>query len=315
MIQSKKPPTNGGFFRVLNFAKQSKMNATISKKQAPAAVRPGIELRLAKTWGMDPDARAAARTLENLAADGRIGVIGRFMPDSGMSGRLRAMGVCEEIDEADFFGFSRIVIPYGGVCQSLRKRLEASGRPFTDLTSPSVRRAQVALGLLRVEGAQALVIGRHDDGESKAIASGARIIEQTTDTARLAFAPAFGAVCQTTLSPRRVTWLVQQLRLRYRDARVSFLDTAAPSMAARGRALENLLEWCDGVVVVGDSGEASCAALEEAALRRGKPAFTAATSVDLEAADFTGCRKIALTAGGFATDHAVRDVATALMRR
>jgi len=294
------------------------MNAIVSEKQAPAAVRSGIELKLAKIWGMDADARAAVRSLESLAAGGRIGVLGRFMPDAGISRRLREMGVCEEIGEEEFFGFSRIVIPYCGVSPAERRRLESSGRPFADLTSPHVRRAQVALGLLRVEGAQPLVIGRHDDGESKALAgggSGARIIEETTDTARLAFAPAFGAVSQTTLSPQRVGWLVQQLRLRYRDARVTFLDTAAPGMAARGRALENLLEWCDGVVVVGDSGEASCAALAEAALRRNKPAFTAATSLDLERADISGCRRIALTAGGFASDHAVRDVATALMRR
>ena len=41
-----------------------------------------------------------------------------------------------------------------------------------DLTSPQVRRAQVALGLLKIEGARALVIGRHEDAESLAISGG-----------------------------------------------------------------------------------------------------------------------------------------------
>jgi len=293
------------------------MNATVERKQA-VTTRPGIELRLARVWGMDADARTAVRALEGLAGNGRVGVAGRFMPDSGISGRLQAMGVAEEVEVAEFGHFSRMVIPYTGVCTPVRRALECEGQVFSDLTAPQVRRAQMALGLLRIEGAQPLVIGRHEDPESLALAGGpggARIIEETTDTARLAFSPAFGAVCQTTLSPQRVSWLVQQLRLRYRDARVTFLDTAAPSMAARSKALEELLDWCDGVVVVGDGGEASCEALAEAALRRSKPACIAATPTGLEPAGFSGCRRIALTAGAYATDHAVRAVATALIGR
>ncbi len=293
------------------------MNATIDRKQETVAGS-RVELRLASVWGMDSDARAAVRTLAELAAGGSVGVVGRFMPDGGISERLRGMGVAEEVEEADFFRFAKIVIPYGGVAAGLRKQWEEKGLPLVDLSAPQVRRAQVALGLLRMEGAQPLVIGRHDDPETRAIAGGkggSRVLQDTTDTARLGFSPAFGVVCQTTISPRRVQWLVQQLRLRWRDARVTFLDTLAPSMTARIKAMEDFLVWCDSVVVVGDAGEASCEALVETALRRGKPAFAAATPADLARLDLAGIRRIALTAGAFATDAAVRRVATALLRR
>lgn len=276
-----------------------------------------IELRVAQTYGMDSDARSALAAIERLAADGRVGVAGRFMPDPGVRAQLAKLGVSEAVAEEDFFKFRHIVIPFSGVSPRQRRAWEEAEHNLTDLTSPHVRRAQVALGLLRMEGAQALVIGRHEEAESQALAGvthGTKIIEDTTDTARLRFAPAFGAVCQTTLSPRRASWLLQQLRMRYRDAQVTYLDTAAPAMAAREAALEKLLDWCDGVVVVGQAGEASCEALVEAALRKGKPAWVVGTAAGVDPAALGGGRRLALTAGAFALGERVRSVEAMLTR-
>ncbi len=282
----------------------------------PAAARP--EVKIATALGMDADARAAVERLIQLSKSRKVGVAGRFMPDAGVSARLAALGIAENVDEADFFKFRTIVIPYTGIASRQRRAWEEAGYPTEDLTSPQVRRAQVALGLLKMEGAQALVIGRHDDAESLAIAGGnssTRILQDTTDTARLLFAPAFGVVCQTTLSPRRVSWLVQQLRLRWRDARVTFLDTVSPAMTAREEALERLLVVCERVVIVGEAGESSCEALMETALRRGKQAVVVATPEELDRVDFRAHEKVAFSAGAFATDEAIRFIAEALARK
>ncbi len=275
------------------------------------------ELRIATTLGMDDDARAALERLKLLAKSRKIGVAGHFMPDRGVSGQLAQLGILENVDEADFFRVKTVATPFCGITSRQRGDWQEAGYSVEDLTSPKVRRAQVALGLLKMEGAQALVIGRHEDPESLAISGGnsaTRILEDTTDTARLVFFPAFGVVCQTTLSSRRVSWLVQQLRLRWRDARVTFLDTLSPSMMAREEALERLLAVCDRVVIVGDAGESSCEALAETALRRGKPAQVVAGPEEMDLAELRPGEKIALTAGGFATDEAIRAVAGALGR-
>lgn len=275
----------------------------------------GLELRTASSLGMDADARAALERLSQLSKARKIGVAGRFMPDAGVSAKLAALGIPENVEPEDFFRFRTIVIPYCGVAARIRREWEEAGQNLEDLTSPQVRRAQIALGLLKMEGAQALVIGHHEDPETLAISGGnsaASIIEDTTDSSRLLFAPAFGAVCQTTLSPRRVSWLVQQLRLRWRDARVTFLDTVSPAMMAREEALERLLVVCDRVIVVGDAGESSCEALVETASRRSKSVHVVATPAELATLDFPGNGKIALTAGAFATDEAIRAVAEAL---
>jgi 4-hydroxy-3-methylbut-2-enyl diphosphate reductase IspH len=267
---------------------------------------------------MDADTRAALTTLESLSRSGPVAVAGVFMPDPGVRAELARQGIAESVQESDFFRFRHVVIPYSGISPRDRKAWEEADHAVTDLTSPEVRRAQVALGLLRMEGAQALVIGRHDDPETRALAGtspGTRVIQDTTDTARLCFAPAYGVVCQTTLSPRRTSWLVQQLRMRYRDARVTFLNTTAPAMAAREQALEKLLDWCDLAVVAGQADEASVEALAEAALRKGRPALTVATSAAFDPAALAGARRVALTAGAFAHDDTIRAIHAAIKDR
>jgi 4-hydroxy-3-methylbut-2-enyl diphosphate reductase IspH len=109
--------------------------------------------------------------------------------------------------------------------------------------------------------------------------------------------------------------LAQQLRMRYRDARVTFLETISPSMMQREEALEKALVSCDRVVVVGRSGEATSEALVETALRRGKMAVIVRGLQDLEKVDCTGNPRIALTAGGFALDSTIRAVAEGLLSR
>ncbi len=274
----------------------------------------GVDLRIAMQLGMDETAREALERLERVGSARKIAVVGRFMPDRGVSAKLAELGIQEEVDEADFFRFRTVGIPFSGVPARQRREWERDGRELEDFTSPQVKRAQAALGMLKGDGAQGLVIGHHDDAETEAISGGggACVLENTTDTSRLRFAPSFGAVCQTTLSPRRVSWLVQQLRLRWKDARVTFLDTVSPAMVAREEALERLLVACDRVVIVGESGESSCEALAEAAAREGRQVQIVANPSELAAVDFARRERVALTAGAFATDDAVLGVAMAL---
>lgn len=294
-----------------------KANSLVQERKYAASGSGGFKVQVAACLGMDLDTRLALKRLLALAQAGRVGVVGKFMPDAGVSELLAAQGVEEEICEADFGRFRTVVIPLSGISPKTRRDWEGGGVAIEDLTAAKVRRAQVALGLLKMEGAEGLVIGRHNDPETEAIAGacpGAKVIEDTTDTARLAFAPTFGVVCQTTLSPGRVSWLVQQLRFRYRDARVTFLDTCNPTMLKRGEELEKLLATSDHCVVVGDPGEASCEALVETSSRRGVPAVVVQGPDQIAGARLPTGARIALSAGGFATDEAVRAVARQLVK-
>lgn len=270
-------------------------------------------LQVAPQLGMDADARRALARIEELAEEGEIGVVGRFMPDDGVSVHLASLGVVELVDETEFFRFSRIVIPYCGISPKKQKQWAAANVPLIDLTSPQVRRAQVSLGILKMETSTLFVIGRHSDPESKAICESqpnARVLEDTTDIARLYFAPRSAAVCQTTLAPRRIAWLSEQLRHRWRDADFTFLNTVSQSMKAREQALERQLANADHVIIVGRRGEASSDALADSALRQSRPATIVGSPHELP--DLSDCKRVLLTAGGFALDDTVRSVARAI---
>lgn len=292
-----------------------KVKSTLEESRYMPPGERRYRLHVTESLGMDADARGALERLLSMSAGRALGVAGRFMPDAGVSRLLASRGIEEGVEEADFGRFRAIVIPTCGVAARQRAEWVEAGHRLEDFTLPKLRRAQVALGLLKMEGAQGLVIGRHEDPESLAIARsspGTRIIEDTTDTARLVFSPAFGVVCQPTLSPRKTEWLVQQLRFRYRDAKVTFLNTACDGMTARDEALEKLLPVCDHVLIVGDPGEASCEALLETATRRGRTATIVAGVEEIAAAGLPQGARIALTAGAYACDEAIRGVAAAL---
>ncbi|MCU0751335.1 MAG: hypothetical protein MUF13_17490, partial [Akkermansiaceae bacterium] len=125
-----------------------------------------ITLRIAERLGMDSDARAALDRLRVLARTRKTAVAGVFMPDAGISALLAAEGIAERVEEADFSRFRQVVVPYCGIASRTRRDWEEAEHVLEDLTAPQVRRAQVALGLLKMEGAQPLVIGRHEDPET-----------------------------------------------------------------------------------------------------------------------------------------------------
>lgn len=113
-----------------------------------------MDLRVAQQLGMDESAREALERMERVAGAKKIAVVGRFMPDRGVSARLAALGVQENVDEADFFRFRSVAIPFSGVPARRRGEWEREVQDLEDFTSPDVKRAQAALGKLKIEGAR-----------------------------------------------------------------------------------------------------------------------------------------------------------------
>lgn len=273
--------------------------------------------KAAPVFGMDAEAREAWEKITELAASGRTAVAGAFMPDAGLSARLAAVGVVENISPDEARNFRNVVIPFTGMTVGARKNWKDAGVSLTDFTAPQIRRAQTALSLSKLDGSRGVVIGMHGDAEAITLASFARdavVIEDTTDTARLPFSPSFGVVCQTTLSPRKADWLHQQFRMRWRDAKVQYTNTTTPAMRSREEAMEQNLDDCDIVLIVGDKLEASVRALGETALRKNKPYYVIEEPEEVEMLPFPAARKALLTAGAFTHDDAIQRVAARLVR-
>lgn len=278
--------------------------------------RVGLSLRVASFMGMDRDARRSLERLSAAAVGQRVGVAGRFMPDAGVSRYLAERGIVEQVEAADGFKYGQVFAPYHGVGSRERQEWQEAGVDLLeDALSPRVQEAQKALENMGRRGQLGLVIGCHDESESVALCGAGlstRIIENTTDTARLRYAPAFGVVCHTQISQRRVKWLLEQLRLRYRDARITYANTLSAGMIMRLQAMEKLVPGADHVVIVGEPGEVSCESLKEEAWRHGKSATIVRGPEDCRSAEIAA-RQVVLTAGAYATDAIVCAVARTLV--
>lgn len=140
---------------------------------------------------------------------------------------------------------SMIIIPPFGAALSHRKEWKKQHRTVLDLSTPEVRRAQSTLALLKLEGAELLIIGRKNDPEVQAHLIDhprARVIENAEDAVRIPFAPAFNLICQTSHCPQLARHLTSVIQGRHRDSKVTFLDTSSPQENLRRAALQQLVQ-------------------------------------------------------------------------
>lgn len=151
---------------------------------------------------------------------------------------------------------SAIVIPAHGAPASLKKQWKTEGRTVYDFSTPETRRAQTALGLLKLEGAELVIIGRKDDPEVISWIHDhrrARVVENAEDAVRIPYAPAFGIVCQTSFCPVLARHLSSVIGSRHRDSRVTFLDTSSAEENQRRHALAQAAKSSAPILLIGHS--------------------------------------------------------------
>jgi 4-hydroxy-3-methylbut-2-enyl diphosphate reductase IspH len=172
----------------------------------------------------------------------------------------RVKQLCEDAGishhQEDLRDNSAIVIPAHGAPASLKKRWKAEGRTLYDLSLPETRRVLTTLGLLKLEGAELVIIGRKDDPEVIAYVydhRGVRVVENAEDAVRIPYAPHFGIVCQTSFCPVLARHLSSVIRNRHRDSRVTFYDTSSAEENQRRLALSQATRFPGPLFLVGHS--------------------------------------------------------------
>lgn len=266
------------------------------------------KVEVAPAAGMGRELRTVLRLLEERLRRGALTVAGPLGPDTELCEHFRELGL-REVDADSFRAGTRsVVIPPQGLPRAWRDAWRRAGHELVDLTLPSVRRAQAALGLLVGEGCRPVVVGLKGCPGVRALAldhPASAVVEDADDAARLSFCPRFGVVAPPEFPVRRACLVAEALRQRHRDSRVTFLETASPETLERERSLETLSRRADLVVVLGSSRDASAAGLVGTTRRLGLPVVAAGTPDDPELDRAAGFRRIVLTAGAYVTDESV----------
>lgn len=269
---------------------------------------PVVRVEIAPAAGMGAELRTVLRFLEERLRWGALSVAGPLGPDVGLCERFRELGL-REVDADVFWAATRaVVVPPQGMPHVWKEKWRRSGHELIDLSLPSVRRAQAALGVLAAEGCRPVVVGPKGCPGVRALAlehPAAAVVENADDAARLAFSPRFGVVAPPDFPMRRARLAAEALRQRHRDSRVTFLETAAPETLERERSLETLSRRADLVVVLGSAHDASAAGLVGTTRRLGLPVVVAGSPDDPELGSAAGFRRILLTAGAFVPDESL----------
>jgi 4-hydroxy-3-methylbut-2-enyl diphosphate reductase IspH len=200
-------------------------------------------IELLQPSGMSTTQVQDMQKILHLSRDHRLWSWQPLSPNPLLQRSLEEEGLCDH--PQDLRSDSVIVIPPFGAPLSYRKEWKMQNRTVLDLSTPEVRRAQSTLALLKLEGAELLVIGRKSDPEVQAHLIDhprARVIENAEDAVRIPFAPAFNLICQTSHCPHLARHLTSVIQGRHRDSRVSFLDTSSTQENLRRAALTQLVQ-------------------------------------------------------------------------
>jgi 4-hydroxy-3-methylbut-2-en-1-yl diphosphate reductase len=204
-----------------------------------------------------------------------------------------------------------------GVSDVKRAELSRRGLEVADGTCPLVRNAHAHLGQLVRDGYFPVVIGLAGHVEVRGLTedfAGAVVMNESSDIARLPEAESYGIISQTTQPIDRVLRLVEEIRRARPAAEVRFVDTVCRPTKERQRALIELLQMADTIVVVGGRSSNNTRELVETCRAAGRRAIHIERAGELNAADFVATKVVGVSAGTSTLPETVSAVVARLNR-
>ena len=267
-------------------------------------------IKLAEHYGLCFGVRDAIAEAERLASQGPLTILGELVHNPIVRERLTRAGVREgTLDRpADT---PQVMITAHGASDAARDAWRRSGRGVADGTCPLVRHAHEQLRTLVQQGYLPVVIGKPGHVEVRGLVEdfpGAVIIETEADLAKLPQGRPLGVISQTTQPIERVLRIVAAIRQACPGGEVRFVDTVCQPTKNRQRALRDLIEDCDTMVVVGGYHSNNTLQLVAAAAAAGLEVFHIERATELKPEWFSAARVVGLTAGTSTLKETVAEV-------
>jgi 4-hydroxy-3-methylbut-2-enyl diphosphate reductase len=210
-----------------------------------------------------------------------------------------------------------VMITAHGASERATERVRAQGLEVLEATCPLVRHAHRQLLRLVRAGYFPAVIGRSDHVEVRGLVGDLdeyAIVLHPEDLAQLAGRPRLGIISQTTQPLDEARALVEQIRARFPDAEVKFVDTVCQPTKDRQRAARRLAAAADVMVVIGGRTSNNTHQLARACAAEGAATYQVESAADLRAEWFAGAAEVGVTAGTSTPDATIQEVVTAIRR-
>ncbi|MFZ3110271.1 MAG: 4-hydroxy-3-methylbut-2-enyl diphosphate reductase [Rectinemataceae bacterium] len=215
----------------------------------------------------------------------------------------------DELDEKS--RGSIVVIRAHGAPPDAFNHMEKLGITIVDATCPRVLKSQKKARELLDRGYSVAIAGDRSHGEVAGIvghAPGAVVVENAEEAKTLAeawVAKPIALIAQTTIKKSEYDAIVDQ----FERSSPSFLavETLCPATADRQKALADLAEKVDALIIVGGRNSANTQRLFMAAKESGKPSWHIETGRELPGEIFS-FEKVGLSAGASTPDSVIDEV-------
>lgn len=272
----------------------------------------------ATEMGMCFGVKDALQAAAAVSDPGQVTIHGELVHNPDVIRRLADAGFQQSSEDGRQTGVSTpmVLITAHGVSVAERDRLAATTTAQIDTTCPLVRRAHDAAQQLQAEGRHIVLVGTPGHVEVRGIVGDldSHDIVAEASEVRCYGRRRLGIVSQTTMPTDVVARVSARVRELNPRSDIRAIDTVCEPTKLRQRALGDLMDQVDAVVVVGGRNSNNTRRLMRRCLERYTPAVQVEGADDLDAAWFDGVETVGLTAGTSTLDEAIDEVHEALAR-
>ena len=232
---------------------------------------------------------------------------------------LRAKGAVFIEELADVPPGATLIYSAHGVSKAVQEEAAERGFRVFDATCPLVTKVHREVARLDEHGYQIIMIGHAGhpevEGTMGQLPPGSMLLVETAaDVADLEVRnpDKLAHVSQTTLSIDETKEIIDALRARFPNIRSPHKEDICYATTNRQKAVKDLAEECDIVIVVGSPNSSNSNRLREVAAQRGVEAYMVDNASYLRPEWFEGKKQVGITAGASAPEVLVQEVIAVL---
>ena len=228
---------------------------------------------------------------------------------------LREKGAVFIDDLADVPPGATLIYSAHGVSKAVQTEAAERGFRVFDATCPLVTKVHKEVARLDEQGYQIIMIGHAGhvevEGTMGQLPPGRMLLVQTVEdvgSLHIANPEKVAYVSQTTLSVDETKDIIAALNERFPHIKNPHKEDICYATTNRQKAVKDLADECDVVIVVGSPNSSNSNRLREVAALRGVDAYMVDNAEHLQREWFAGKHKVGLTAGASAPEVLVQDV-------
>ncbi|WP_419788390.1 4-hydroxy-3-methylbut-2-enyl diphosphate reductase [Pseudodesulfovibrio sp.] len=275
-----------------------------------------MEVKLAETAGFCMGVDMALKRLDKLVAEaaGRpLFILGPIIHNPQVLESYAAKGVTtvERPDEVP--DGACVVIRAHGIPRQVEEDLVSRNVIVKDATCPRVKKAQLLIARHTADRSVLLLYGEADHPEVKGLVSyagdGHFVFDSPEELAAYGFEPGKSYVLAAQTTQDRAVFEKLAERFENDDTLdVTILRTICDATRLRQKEASELAAEVDSMVVVGGYNSGNTRRLVQVVAERGTPCVHVETASELDTAQFSGCRRVGVTAGASTPHHLIHEV-------